>query len=222
MPSNHNMQRRKYLSAVSAVALAGCAQLDSVQEKEATTESRWPTQSTKSSPNRHPREWKGGRRDANHTGGKVVLENVTVELAGANVAQQVGVSTTTTDIENNEAIPSSAFEWYQAPEHAFIWFIYVNFIQHGDDREIPDPELWQAQPILEGDTTPVKSFTSSFDPDPTYYRLPSYQGREYTHRAYTNIADGAALQTMVFEVESGAIELLYGDPVRATWFYEIE
>lgn len=206
-----------------AGALSGCSQLQSTPEKEVETDSRWPTNSTDSSPKNADREWNGGHRDADPRGGKLILEDVTVEMAGANVAQQVGVSTSETDKQNIEDIPSSEFEWYEASEGAFIWFVYVNMMRPEEgDRVIPDPDNWRAQPILDDGHTPVKSFTSSFDPDPTYYRLPGYQGREYTQRAYTNLGNRRALQTMVFEVESDAIELLYGDPVQATWFYEIE
>lgn len=155
-------------------------------------------------------------------GGMLVLEDVTVEMAGANVAQQVGVCTSESDRQNSENIPESEFEWYSASDGSFIWFVYVNFI-HSDDGqlEVPDADQWRAQPILDDGHTPVKSFTSSFDPDPTYYRLPGYEG-EYTQPAYTNVQQGTSLQAMVFEVESDAIELLYGDPVQVTWNYEVE
>lgn len=217
------MRRRTFLTTLGTIGLAGCGKLQSGPATETETDSQWPSNTTESSPENTDREWNGGHRDATMNGGKLVLENVTVEMVGANVAQQVGVTTSETDQQNSENIPESKFEWYGASENAFIWFVYVNFMSSDDgEQEIPDPDLWRAQPILEDGHTPAKSFTSSFDPDPTYYRLPGTQMREYTQPAYTNPDAESELRVMVFEVESDAIELLYGNPPQVTWMYEVE
>jgi hypothetical protein len=154
--------------------------------------------------------------------GLLVLDDVTVEVLGANAAQRVGVTTSESPRQNSENIPESEFEWFTASENAFIWFVYVNFI-HSDDGELepPNADSWRAQPILDDGQPPVKSFTSTFDPDPTYYRLPGFEGA-YTQPAYTNTTQGTHVRAMVFEAESTAIELLYGDPPQSTWRYEIE
>lgn len=217
------MKRRSYLATLGITALAGCSQLQSTSETEAEADSRWPSNATDSTPENTSRKWTGGYRDTDMDAGKLMLDNVTVEMVGADVAQQVGVSTSETDRENIENVPESEFEWFSASDNGFIWFVFLNFMRSDSGEiEVPNPDNWRALPIVEDVETPIKSFTSSYDPDPTYYRKPGYKGREYTTPAYMNLQKEISSQAMVFEVESNSIELLYGDPPQVTWYYEIE
>lgn len=217
------MNRRSFLSTAGALSLAGCSQQT---DDPARTDdgSEWPTNTTGSSPKQSGREWSGGHRDAESNGGLLHLDTVTVELVGANVAQQVGVTTTDPVEGNTESIPESEFTWYEASDNAFIWFVYVNFIQRdGEDPTLPPADHWRARPVLDENGPAVESFTTTFDPDPTYYRLPGYQGRDYTRPAYTTDPGRRGWsRILVFEVDSSAIELLHGDPPEVTWYYEAE
>jgi hypothetical protein len=153
----------------------------------------------------------------------VVTESGTVEIVRATAAREVGVTTAETD-GNSEAIPESEFDWYQAPEGSWMWFIHLNPIGLSAVGELPPPENWRAQPVLEDeyDETPELSLTSTFDPDPTFVRYPLYYGGTNTDPAYGNDHHRDDHMTLVFEVPSDAVELLYGDPVETTWAFSIE
>lgn len=221
------MNRRQYLTTVASLGstglLAGCSSSQATQETE--TDSPWPTEVEDPSPKKEARKWNGGHQDASMSNGVVVLDDYSIEVLAGNVAQQVGVCTTETDIENSENIPESEFDWYSASEGSYIWFIYLNFFDHDGqaDIELPPAARWGAEPILDGSGNPTKPFTAAFDPDPTYYRLPGRDMGDYTQPAYANVdVSSRQMSTMVFEVPSDAIYLLYGDSPRLKWSFNVE
>jgi len=218
------MKRRQYLTTVASLGtaglLAGCSGTQSPAKTETQTDSAWPTEAEEPSPKSDSREWMGGHSDAEMRGGTVVLDGTSINVVAANVAQQVGVCTSNPDVENVETIPESEFKWYTAPDGSFFWFISVELTTNrgGEPDEIPPADQWRAHPVLsDADEPPTMSLTSAFDPDPMFYRLPLGEG-DITQRAYSNNeVTRMNLRTLVFEVPSESIELLFGESPAVAW-----
>lgn len=104
-----------------------------------------------------------------------------------------------------------------------MWFVHLNLIDPTGDEELPPVENWRALPVreYEYDAEPALSLAATYDPDPTYVRMPLWYGGTDTEPAYGHQPNHTDLTTLVFEVPSNALELLYGDPVEATWSFFI-
>lgn len=217
------MKRRQFLAGVaatSAIGVAGCGEMNE-QSEETETDSRWPTETNDPSPEATNRSWEGAADSVSVGPSKLVLDGVTVSPLFAKTTQQVGVSTENAERDNIEDMPESKYRWYEAPSESYFWLVYVDLLyphNRHDPDVLPDGDLWRLQPRLEEDDTPTSSFSSTFTPDPTYYRVPAENGRDSTSYAYTNPGAGAnELRVLAFESPSNTVELLYGDPVEAAW-----
>lgn len=217
------MKRRSFITATAA-ALGGCSQLTSSRTTEtpAHADEEWPTRGSDVDPVED--RSRSGHRTADDVTSTIHTDYGIVEIVSATAARRVGVTTTEWDQPNDEQIPESEFEWYRAPEGSWFWFVSVNLIDRGrrEDVELPPADAWRGEPIrTENETERILSLTSTYDPDPTYFRLPYWFGGTETMPGYGVNHDRPHKTTLVFEVPSNDMSLLYGDPVEASWSFMI-